>query len=141
MLTPDAYIEQIKEPRRSEIRALHAMIQKAVPKLVPSIQSGMIGYGTYHYKYASGREGNAPIIGLSSRANYISVYLCGSENGERVGEELRAELAKADCGKGCIRFKKLADIDLKVLEKLVKLGAKTMAKAASGAAQRERAQA
>ena len=43
----DEYIEQIEEPRRSDIRALHALIANAVPKLTPSIQMGMVGYGTY----------------------------------------------------------------------------------------------
>ena len=126
--TVEEYIEQIEEPRRSDIRALHAMITKAVPKLTPSIQSGMIGYGTYHYKYASGREGDSPIVALASQKNYISVYTCASENGAYVAEQHKSELPKASIGKSCIRFKKLSDIDLKVLEKLVKLGAKTMAK-------------
>ena len=128
--TVDAYINQIEEPRQSDIRALHALISKAVPRLPPSIQSGMIGYGTYHYKYASGREGNAPIIALASQKAYISVYLCATENGEYVSEKHAAELPKASVGKSCIRFKRLSDIDLKVLEKLVKQGAKIMAKSA-----------
>jgi hypothetical protein len=129
--TPEDYIEQIEEPRRSDIRALHAMIAKAVPKLAPSIQSGMIGYGSYHYKYASGREGDCAIIALASQKSYISVYITASENGEYVAEKHKAELPKASIGKSCIRFKKLAEIDLKVLEKLVKLGAKVMAKSAT----------
>jgi hypothetical protein len=129
--TPEDYIEQIDEPRRSDIHALHTMIAKAVPKLAPSIQSGMIGYGTYHYKYASGREGDCAIISLASQKNYISVYIGATENGEYVAEKHKAELPKASIGKSCIRFKKLTDIDLKVLEKLVKLGAKVMAKSAT----------
>lgn len=121
--TPEEYIEQIEEPRRTDIRALHSMITKAVPKLTPSIQYGMLGYGTYHYKYDSGREGDAPIVALASQASYISVYIGGAE-------KHKAELPKANFGKGCIRFKKLSDIDLKALEKLVKLGARTRAQSA-----------
>jgi hypothetical protein len=132
--TPEEYIAQIEEPRRSDIRALHAMITKAVPKLAPTMQAGMqsamIGYGKYHYKYASGREGDWVVIALASQKSYISVYITATENGEYVAEKHKAELPKASIGKGCIRFKKLSDIDLKVLEKLVKLGAKAMAKSA-----------
>jgi hypothetical protein len=128
--TVEEYIEQIEEPRRSDIRALHAVIAKALPKLTPSIQSGMIGYGTYHYMYASGREGDSPIVALASQKNYISVYMCATENGEYVAEKHKSDLPKASIGKSCIRFKKLSDIDLKVLETLVKLGAKVKAKSA-----------
>ena len=47
------------------------MIRKAVPKLKPSIQYGKTGYGTYRYKYANGREGDAPIIAMASQKGYI----------------------------------------------------------------------
>ena len=75
---------------------------------------GIIGYGSYHYKYDSGREGDAAIIGLSSRARYISLYV-----NVGVAEEHRAELPKADIGKACVRFKRLDDVDRAVLAKLV----------------------
>jgi hypothetical protein len=123
--TPDEYIQLIEEPRRSDIRALHSMITKALPKLAPVMQYGMIGYGSYHYKYASGREGDGVTVALASQKRYISVYIGGAE-------QHKAELPKASIGKSCIRFEKLSDIDLKVLEKLVKLAAKAkmMAKSA-----------
>jgi hypothetical protein len=124
--TVSEYLDQIDEPRKSEVKALHAMIAKAAPTLKPSIQAGMIGYGTYHYKYASGREGDWPVIALASQKTYISLYLCASENGEYLAEKHKAELPKANVGKSCIRFKRLTDVDLSVLAKLVKLGAKMM---------------
>jgi hypothetical protein len=106
------YIAQISEPRQAEIKKLHALIRKAVPKLKPSIQYGMIGYGTYVYKYANGREGEAPVIALASQKDYISVYVSGAEKS-------RALLPKASIGKSCIRFRKLEDVDLAVLAKIV----------------------
>jgi len=121
--TPDDYIAQIDEPRRSAIKNIHAMITKAVPKLKPSIQYGMIGYGTYHYKYDSGREGDARIVALASQKGYISVYGCGAQ----VTPEIKRDLPKANFGKGCIRFKKPEDINLKALEKLVKSAARSKA--------------
>ena len=56
----DQYFAQIDEPRKSEVVALHQLISKAVPKLKPALVSGMIGYGKYHYKNASGREVDWP---------------------------------------------------------------------------------
>jgi uncharacterized protein YdhG (YjbR/CyaY superfamily) len=129
--TPAEYIAQIDEPRRTAIKTIHAMITKALPKLKPSIQYGMIGYGTYHYKYDSGREGDAPIVALASQKGYISVYGCAPENG---AESLKHELPKASFGKGCIRFKKVEDIDLKALEKIVKAGARAKEKLHGAAA-------
>ena len=72
--TPKEYIDLIEEPRKSEIRKLHEFIQKCVPKLKPYIQSGMIGYGKYHYKYASGREGDWFVVGLTT--SLISRKIC-----------------------------------------------------------------
>lgn len=56
--TPEKYISLIDEPRRGEIQKIHDFIRKTVPDLKPHIMAGMIGYGIYHYKYASGREGD-----------------------------------------------------------------------------------
>jgi len=126
--TLQEYFDQIEEPRRGEILKLHALITKAVPKLEPGIQAGMIGYGSYHYKYASGREGDWPIIALASQKNYISVYVCSSENGVYTAEKRKHELPKANIGKSCIRFKRLADVDLKILIDVVKEGVRVMAK-------------
>lgn len=128
--TPNDYIAQIAEPQRTAVKAIHAMITKALPKLEPSIQYGMIGYGTYHYKYESGREGDAPIIALASRSGYIAVYGCGAE----LAKEARRDLPKANFGKGCIRFKKPEHIDLKALEKIVKAASQAKVKSVAARA-------
>jgi hypothetical protein len=111
------YIQQISEPRKSEIKKLHAAIRKAVPKLKPSIQYGMIGYGTYVQKYANGREGEAPIIAMASQERYISIYVPAAERSKKL-------LPKASIGKSCIRFKKFHDIDIPMLTKVIKVGAR-----------------
>ncbi|MBL8220878.1 MAG: DUF1801 domain-containing protein [Bryobacterales bacterium] len=126
--TPEEYIAQIDEPRRTEIARLHGLITKAIPKMKPTIYAGMIGYGLYHFKYASGREGDWPVVALASQKNYISVYVCASEDGKYCAESRKSELPKASIGKSCIRFKKLADVDTKVLISIVKEGVKVMAK-------------
>lgn len=122
--TPSAYIDSAPEPRRADLKALHALVRKAAPKLKPSMQFGMIGYGTYHYKYASGREGDWPLVALASQKGYISLYVCAMDGGRYVAEGYKARLPKASIGKSCVRFKRLADVDGKVLSEMVARAAK-----------------
>ena len=76
--TPEEYIDLIEEPRKSEIKKLHEFIKKTLPNVKPYIETGMIGYGKFHYKSKSGREGDWALIGLASQKNYISVYVCAA---------------------------------------------------------------
>lgn len=76
----------------------------------------IIGFGSYHYKYASGHEGDAPLAGFSPRKAAISLYVYLSEENR---EELLSKLGKHKAAKGCIYVKKLGDIDVEVLKKMV----------------------
>lgn len=120
--TPVAYLAALAEPRRTELKTLDAAIRKAAPRLKRYLAySGtMIGYGSYHYKYASGLEGDCPIVALSSRAQYISLYVSGSRNGKPIAEAAKAKLGKVSVGKTCVRFKRLADLDLPAALDLVR---------------------
>lgn len=115
----DQYIGMIKEPRKSEIIKLHELIKKSVPKLKSYFAYNMIGYGQFHYKSKSGREGDWPLISIASQKNYISVYVCASDGKQYVAEKYKKELPKASIGRSCIRFKKTEDIDLEVLKKIL----------------------
>lgn len=76
----------------------------------------IIGFGSYHYKYASGHEGDAPLIGFSPRKAAFSLYLtCDA----RMFTSLLSKFGKYTTGKGCIYFKKLADINIDVLKKMI----------------------
>jgi hypothetical protein len=77
----------------------------------------MIGFGSYHYKYASGHEGDAMLIGFSPRKAEFSLYVLAPENDNK---QLLDQLGKYKMGKACIYFKKLSDLNLDVLEKLSK---------------------
>lgn len=77
----------------------------------------IVGFGTYHYKYASGHEGDAPLIGFSPRKAEFSLYVYAPETED---QKLLDDLGKYKMGKACIYFKKLADLNLDVLEKLCK---------------------
>lgn len=118
--SPEEYISKLEEPRKTEIDQLHKIIRKTVPSLEPTMAFGMIGYGPFHYKYKSGREGDWMLIGLASQKNYISLYITCTTDGQYLAERYKDKLPKASIGKSCIRFKKLADVDMKVLQKLLK---------------------
>lgn len=76
----------------------------------------IVGFGSYHYKYESGREGDAPLVGFSPRAKEISLYL-SQDPAEK--EKLLKELGKHRTGGGCIYIKKLQDINIEILGKLI----------------------
>lgn len=75
----------------------------------------IIGFGNYHYKYASGHEGDAPIIGFSPRKNALTLYVCAETE---VSKLLLPNLGKFKMSKACIYVKKLSDIKLEVLKDL-----------------------
>lgn len=118
--TPEEYIQLLEEPRRSEIIKLHEFILKTVPAQKPFIISGMIGYGKYHYKYASGKEGDWALIALASQKNYISLYICAMDGKEYIAQNYERKLPKASIGKSCIRFKRIDDVNLEVIEMILK---------------------
>ena len=77
--------------------------------------STIVGFGSYHYIYDSGHEGDAPLLGFSPRKAQFSFYVYSKTE---KSDELLKDLGKFKMGKACIYVKKLADIDLSVLEKL-----------------------
>jgi hypothetical protein len=77
----------------------------------------IIGFGKYHYTYASGREGNMPLIGFSPRKAAFSLYVLALDHDYK---KLLDKLGQYTMGKACIYFKKLDDLDLVVLEKICK---------------------
>ena len=82
--------------------------------------TSIIGFGSYHYKYDSGYEGDAPLIGFSPRKAAISLYVYSGYLGLPEQDEMLKELGKFKMGKACIYVKKLSDIDLEVLKKLMR---------------------
>ncbi|WP_205512423.1 DUF1801 domain-containing protein [Longitalea arenae] len=76
----------------------------------------IVGFGSYHYKYASGREGDAPLVGFSPRAKEISLYFA-QDFSDR--EKLLQQLGKHRSGVGCVYIKKLQDVNIEILVKLI----------------------
>lgn len=117
--SPREYINGLPEPRKSELAELNRLIQKATG-MKPMIFYGMLGYGKFHYVYPSGREGDWVSVALASQKNYISLYACMTNNKGYIAESYKRKLPKASIGRSCVRFKRLADIDLKVVSALLK---------------------
>ena len=76
----------------------------------------IIGFGTYHYKYDSGHEGDAALVGFSPRKAKTSLYFA---TGDAKGDELLQDLGKHTAGKACVYINKVADIDEEVLKALI----------------------
>jgi hypothetical protein len=112
------YISAIKDAqRKADFQELITLLTKEL-KLEPKMWGpSIVGFGSYHYVYDSGREGDAPLTGLSSRSSGVSIYL-SSEFDKR--DELLAQLGKYKSDRGCVQIKKNADVDLKVLARMVK---------------------
>jgi len=127
--TPAQYIASLPADRRAAMVVVHAAIRKAVPKPIPEIMMGMgspvIGYGKYHYKSRSGREGDWFLIGLAAGKNYYSLHICAADKDGYLVEQNAAKLGKVKAGRSCINFKKLEDLKLDGAMALVKKAVKT----------------
>jgi hypothetical protein len=124
--TPEVYIESLPEPRRSQVRELHEMIRTTAPDLEPYVMSGMLAYGTYRYRYPSGREGEWCRVGLASNKATISLHVLMADESGSLAKGYTDRLPKADIGRSCVRFKRLDDVDVSVLEELVRKSATTL---------------
>ncbi len=112
------YLNSLKDKQRKQDCTAIIELISAHTGLPPKMWgTAIVGFGSYHYVYESGREGDAPLVGFSSRANAITLYL-GSTFEKR--DELLAKFGKHKTGKGCIYIQKLADIDTTVLASMVK---------------------
>ena len=116
-LSVTAFIGAIKDPaKRADATALVKLLQNASGEKPKMWGSSIVGFGSYHYTYDSGREGDMPLIGFSPRKAATVLYgLRASSNSE---DPLPAKLGKFTSGKGCLYIKKLDDVDSKVLETL-----------------------
>jgi hypothetical protein len=121
--TPDRFILGLEEPRRSHVPQLHRLIRDAAPELEPEVSGSMIGYGKYHYRYASGREGDWYRVTLAANKRSISMHVVAVEDGTYLAERRADRFPKASVGKSCVRFSTPEDLDLDALRELVRDGA------------------
>ncbi|MEK6909245.1 MAG: DUF1801 domain-containing protein [Nanoarchaeota archaeon] len=122
--TVEEYINSITGERKEQIVFLHNLIKKTVPSLKPHFAYNMLGYGSFKYKSNKKEMLNWPVIALANQKNYISLYICATNNGKYIAEENKSKLGKVSVGRSCIRFKKLEDLNLETLKKVIKLASK-----------------
>ncbi|GAA0276501.1 hypothetical protein GCM10009127_16510 [Alteraurantiacibacter aestuarii] len=120
----DAFIAAVEHPgKREDAKVLDALFRNVTG--VDPVMWGptIIGYGSYHYRYDSGREGDICRVGFSPRKAKHSLYLlsCSAAGDEAPFAALREKMGKYSRGKGCLYVNKLADIDLAVLEQMIAL--------------------
>ena len=113
----DDYFAAIDDDaRRNDCVALARLMTKATKQQPKMWGGGIVGFGSYHYKYESGREGDSCLVGFSSRKSDIAIYRVGSFPRR---EELLAKLGKHKNAKACLYVRQLSDVDLGVVEQLV----------------------
>lgn len=116
-LSVDAYLEAISDvARRQDCREL-IRLMSGVTNCEPKMWgTGIVGFGAYHYKYASGHEGDTCLTGFASRKGDISIYIL---SGFDEHDSLLAKLGKHKTGKACLYVRRLSDINLPMLGQLV----------------------
>lgn len=104
------------EKRRKDCFTILEMMEKATGAEPKMWGDSIVGFGSYHYKYASGQEGDWPITGFSPRKQALTLYLMSGFDGY---ESILGRLGKYKTGKACLYIKKLEDVDLTVLQELI----------------------
>lgn len=119
-----AYLDAIDDPaRREDCEHVCAMMARLCGEPAVMWGPGIVGFGSYHYHYESGREGDAPRIGFASRKTDLTLYTLGDFEGQH---ELLAKLGRHKVGKSCLYLRRLADVDLAVLESIVEASIRAM---------------
>jgi hypothetical protein len=125
-LSVSKYIKEItNSSRKVDARIILTLMKKITGKKPILWGESIIGFGQYHYKYTSGREGDWPITGFSVRKSNLVIYIMP---GFTLFNELMSKLGKYNTGSSCLYIKKLVDIDLSILEKLICASVKEMKK-------------
>jgi hypothetical protein len=115
-----AFIASVADAgRRADSERLVALMSDVSGEPATMWGSSIVGFGSYHYRYASGREGDAPLVGFSPRKAAITLYVSADDD---VRADLLGRLSPYKVGKGCVYLKRLADVDEKALIDLIRAG-------------------
>ncbi|MEM8492925.1 MAG: DUF1801 domain-containing protein [Pseudomonadota bacterium] len=121
---PADFIARVEHPvRKADAESLDALFRRITGWEPKMWGPSMVGYGSYHYRYESGREGDFLATGFSPRKSNLSIYIMP---GYADFQSLLEKLGKHKHGKSCLYINKLADADLGVLEKLIRAGLKDL---------------
>lgn len=112
----DYIAERGNEHQRADCRELIALLEKVTGQRPRMFGPSIVGFGSYHYTYESGHTGEAPLTGFAIRGRELVVYLVAERAEEK---SLLSKLGPHKMGKSCLYFKRLADLDRSVLERLL----------------------
>ncbi len=113
----DAFLEGVAHPvRRADGKAVRAMMERVTGEPAMMWGPSIVGFGTYHYRYPTGHEGDSPRVGFSPRKANLVLYVGGFPE----YEALLAKLGKHKVSKACLYLNKLADVDLALLEEIAR---------------------
>jgi Domain of unknown function (DU1801) len=113
-----SYLSAIDDPaRRADARTLCSMMQELSGEKPAMWGASMVGFGSYHYTYATGRQGDWPLVAFAARKDKLTVYLM---DGFESRADLLDRLGKHSKGKSCLHIRRLDDVDVQVLRQLVK---------------------
>jgi len=119
------YLSAVPDNRKKDFNSVHDFIQKTLPGMKPYFASNMIGYGSFRYLDSKKQKKDWPVIALANQKNYISLYVCGIDGEQYVAEKYEKELGKVSVGRSCIRFKKIEDVNLEGLKKVLQTAEKS----------------
>jgi len=113
----EEFLARVPDERREDAHRLCAMMGDITGEPPTMWGASIVGFGTYHYRYASGHEGDAPLAGFSPRSQQLVIYLASGFAG-RYGA-LLARLGPHKTGKGCLYIRRLGDVDDAALRELI----------------------
>lgn len=116
------------DARREDCLAIARMMEEITGSKPKMWGDSLVGFGSYHYKYASGREGDWPITGFSPRKQDLTLYIMP---GFEQYKDLMGQLGKHRTGRSCLYLKRLSDVHLPTLKKLIRESVKSMKKMAA----------
>jgi len=122
------FLAKVKDPqKRADSKEIAALMQEASGERPVMWGPAIVGFGSYHYKYASGREGDMPIIGFSPRKQSLTLYIF---RGFKGSGPLLKKLGKLETSVACLYIKRLDDVDRPTLKRLMRESVKAMRKSA-----------
>jgi len=111
------FLDDIEDDqKRRDCKAVAKLMRRVTGKSPKMWGTGIVGFGTYHYRYASGREGDWPLVGFAPRKRDLTLYIMAGFDRH---EALMKKLGKHSTGKSCLYIKTLDDVNLDVLEELI----------------------
>jgi hypothetical protein len=120
-----SYLDSIEPEQKREDAYAILEIMREASKLEPVMWGKIVGFGKYHYKYASGREGDSMLTGFAARKAALTLYVMA---GFDEYDDLRQKLGKFETGVGCLYIKRLSDVHVPTLKKLIQKSVKHMVK-------------